>query len=242
MGLVNISTSPPSDDEGEKRFTPRWRGSGSNLPPTTAKQALSMLKQASSATNVSQSQQPGITMAAAERQFFLGTGTAEASESISNVRKGSMFNLKTSDSPQRKSSVFGGLMPTDSLISRSRKGSIFIGSQDLYDTSEMKRKNSIRPQAALTTNTSTESPTMMRKQSMMISGSNRNLSSLTDSTGNLSSTTSSSALTGTSTSYGLQMGPGQIHPKGYRLITERHGELKMGFQKIKGTVEVEVSI
>ncbi|XP_055909308.1 regulating synaptic membrane exocytosis protein 1 isoform X1 [Eupeodes corollae] len=38
----------------------------------------------------------------------------------------------------------------------------------------------------------------------------------------------------------LKLGPGQVHPKGYRLTSGRYGELKMGFLKIKGTVEVEV--
>lgn len=37
------------------------------------------------------------------------------------------------------------------------------------------------------------------------------------------------------------LGPGQIQPKGYRLTSGRYGELKLGFYKIKGTVEVEVS-
>lgn len=36
------------------------------------------------------------------------------------------------------------------------------------------------------------------------------------------------------------LGPGQIQPKGYRLTSGRYGELKLGFFKIKGTVEVEV--
>lgn len=37
------------------------------------------------------------------------------------------------------------------------------------------------------------------------------------------------------------LGPGQIHPKGYRLTSGRYGELKLGIIKIKSTVEVEVS-
>ncbi|XP_017460883.1 PREDICTED: regulating synaptic membrane exocytosis protein 4-like, partial [Rhagoletis zephyria] len=61
------------------------------------------------------------------------------------------------------------------------------------------------------------------------------------SIGSLTSTTVTTvATTGIDTDYGLKMGPGQIHPKGYRLTTVRHGELKMGFAKIKGVVEVEV--
>jgi len=50
-----------------------------------------------------------------------------------------------------------------------------------------------------------------------------------------------STTTGGESSYGLKLGPSQIHPKGYRLTTARYGELKMGFVKIKGNVEVEVS-
>lgn len=38
------------------------------------------------------------------------------------------------------------------------------------------------------------------------------------------------------------LGPGQIHPKGYRLTSGRYGELKLGIIKIKSTVEVEVSL
>lgn len=40
----------------------------------------------------------------------------------------------------------------------------------------------------------------------------------------------------------VTLGPGQIHPKGYRLTTERYGELKLGLFKSKGVVEVEVII
>lgn len=36
------------------------------------------------------------------------------------------------------------------------------------------------------------------------------------------------------------LGPGQIQPKGYRLTSERYGELKLGLTKVKGVVEVEV--
>ncbi len=38
------------------------------------------------------------------------------------------------------------------------------------------------------------------------------------------------------------LGPGQVQPKGYRLTSGRYGELKLGFFKIKGTIEVEVSL
>lgn len=38
------------------------------------------------------------------------------------------------------------------------------------------------------------------------------------------------------------LGPGQVQPKGYRLTSGRYGELKLGFFKIKGTVEVEVML
>lgn len=39
----------------------------------------------------------------------------------------------------------------------------------------------------------------------------------------------------------VTLGPGQIHPKGYRLTSGRYGELKLGLFKSKGIVEVEVS-
>lgn len=38
------------------------------------------------------------------------------------------------------------------------------------------------------------------------------------------------------------LGPGQVQPKGYRLTSGRYGELKLGFFKIKGTIEVEVRV
>lgn len=303
MGIGNSATSPPSDDE-EKRFKPKWKGSGSNLPPQTAKQALSMLKQASSATNVSQGVQ--------ERQYYLGGGGAL--DSPKNLRKGSMYNLKStespqrkgsiyamnvtdasdspkrkasvyamnvtdtndspkrkasvyamsvtdtsdspqrkasiytmnvtdaSDSPQRKASVYSMNVTDTSLTSgaRQRKGSMYVTSaSEAYDSPESLRKNSVMNLST------TDSPSMLRKQSIMvpptINTTVKHQSSLSDSSSNLSSTVSST-VSGISTSYGLQLGPGQIHPKGYRLITERHGELKMGFNKIKGTVEVEVSV
>lgn len=217
VGIGNSATSPPSDEES-KRFSPKWKGSGGNLPPPTPKQALSMLKQASSATNVSQ---------ANERQYYLG-----AQESPKQLRKGSMLNLKTNDSPQRKGSIFAMTATESPVGTRQRKTSIYVSSAT--DNPEPIRKNSIMP--------TTESPSMMRKLSIYpssVNSSTKNLTSLSDSTSNISSTVSS-AISGISTSYGLQLGPGQIHPKGYRLITERHGELKMGFSKVKGTVEVEV--
>lgn len=38
-----------------------------------------------------------------------------------------------------------------------------------------------------------------------------------------------------------KLGPGQIHPKGYRLTPGRYGELKIGFLLAKGILEIEVS-
>ncbi|KAM7357284.1 regulating synaptic membrane exocytosis protein fife isoform 1-T16 [Cochliomyia hominivorax] len=221
VGVGNNATSPPSDEE-DKRFSPKWKGSGSNLPPPTPKQALSMLKQASSATNVSQ----GVS----ERQYFLGP-----QDSPKHLRKGSMFNLKANDMSQRKGSIFAMTATESNMGARQRKGSMYVSNaSETYDSPESMRKNSVMP--------SNDSPSMVRKQSMYpssVNSSTKNLSSFSDSTSNISSTVSS-ALTGISTSYGLQLGPGQIHPKGYRLITERHGELKMGFNKVKGVVEVEI--
>lgn len=221
VGIGNNATSPPSDEE-DKRFSPKWKGSGGNLPPPTPKQALSMLKQASSATNVSQ----GVS----ERQYFLGS-----QDSPKHLRKGSMFNLKGNESSQRKGSIFAMTATDSGMGARQRKSSMYVSSaSEAYDSPETVRKNSVMP--------STDSPSMVRKQSMYpssVNSSTKNLTSLSDSTSNISSTVSST-LSGISTSYGLQLGPGQIHPKGYRLITERHGELKMGFNKVKGIVEVEV--
>lgn len=224
MGIGNTATSPPSDDE-DKRFAPNWKGSGGNLPPPTPKQALSMLKQASSATNVSQHM--------TDRPYYLST-----QDSPKQYRKGSMFNLKANDNPQRKGSVYALSSTESTLGTRQRKASMFMASSnsEVYDSPELKRKNSVMP--------STDSASLMRKQSMFpgsINSSTKNLASLSDSSSNISSTVSS-AISGIATSYGLQLGPGQIHPKGYRLITERHGELKMGFSKVKGTVEVEVRV
>lgn len=36
------------------------------------------------------------------------------------------------------------------------------------------------------------------------------------------------------------LGTGQVQPKGYRLTSERYGELRLSISKIKGVVEVEV--
>uniref|UniRef100_A0A1A9WD27 C2 domain-containing protein n=1 Tax=Glossina brevipalpis TaxID=37001 RepID=A0A1A9WD27_9MUSC len=218
VGLGNNATSPPSDDE-EKRFTPKWRGSGVNLPPQTVKQALSMLKQASSTTNVSQGVQ--------ERQYYRGLQQADVQQ---NVRKGSMFNLRTNENQSRKDSVFT-LNSTESPGPRQRKGSIYVGARTTHDSPDPIRKNSVMNLTA-----TSDSPNATRKS--ICHASAKNLSSLSDSSGSVS--TASNIITGISTDYGLQLGPGQIHPKGYRLTSARHGELKMGFVKIKGTVEVEV--
>lgn len=200
--------------------------------PATPKQALSMLKQASSTTNVS------------ERQYYLGS---QLTDSPQNLRKGSVYNLKVDESstPVRKGSVYT-LSATDNLASRQRKGSMYVSSgissgvtpagsnnTGLMVPDTLRKNSMIAP-------TTPESPSMSRKSSVIPSNSSaKTFKSLSDSSSNLSTTVSSS-LSGISTSYGLQLGPGQIHPKGYRLTTERHGELKMGFSKIKGTVEVEV--
>uniref|UniRef100_A0A1I8P2R3 Regulating synaptic membrane exocytosis protein 2 n=1 Tax=Stomoxys calcitrans TaxID=35570 RepID=A0A1I8P2R3_STOCA len=227
-GLGTTATSPPSDDESKQQFIPRWKGSGGNMLPATPKQALSMLKQASSATNVS------------ERQFYLGS---QLTDSPQNMRKGSVFNLKVDDAPKRKGSVFSSLSTSDNMAARQRKGSMYVSSGSGLGTAansssllvpETLRKNS------MVAPSTPESPSMSRKSSVVPSNSSaKSFKIFSDSSSNLSTTVSSS-LSGISTSYGLQLGPGQIHPKGYRLTTERHGELKMGFSKVKGTVEVEV--
>lgn len=38
----------------------------------------------------------------------------------------------------------------------------------------------------------------------------------------------------------IVLGPGQVHPKGYRLTSGRYGELKLDFHMTKGMLEVEV--
>ncbi|XP_017477821.1 PREDICTED: regulating synaptic membrane exocytosis protein 2-like [Rhagoletis zephyria] len=252
VGIGNAATSPPSDEESNKQFSPRWKGSGNNLRPQSAKQALSMLKQASSATNVAM--QGG--------QSASGSLLSVGADSPKQLRKGSMINLKTgagdnalAPSPmlQRKGSVYAhtnteretgsmGSMVSGSSGSLQRKGSVYPGGRAAgaleAEVSPM-RKPSI-----YNVNT-TDSPSMLRKQSMAPhNASAKNLShhgSHAGSIGSLTSTTVTTvATTGIDTDYGLKMGPGQIHPKGYRLTTVRHGELKMGFAKIKGVVEVEV--
>ncbi|XP_018795350.1 PREDICTED: regulating synaptic membrane exocytosis protein 1 [Bactrocera latifrons] len=207
LGIGNATTSPPSDDEG-KQFTSRWRGSGSNLRPQSAKQALSMLKQASSATNVAMQGQSGS-----------GSLLSVGADSPKQLRKGSMINLKTGETThgptallQRKGSVYAhtaterDTSSVGSSGSPQRKGSAYVGVRAAGHEAES---------------------ALLRKGSIM--------SSLT------STTVTTVATAGIDTDYGLKMGPGQIHPKGYRLTTVRHGELKMAFAKIKGTVEVEVT-
>lgn len=38
----------------------------------------------------------------------------------------------------------------------------------------------------------------------------------------------------------IELGPGQIHPRGYRLAADRHGELRLGLIITKGQLEVDV--
>lgn len=40
----------------------------------------------------------------------------------------------------------------------------------------------------------------------------------------------------------VQLGTGQVQPKGYRLTSERYGELRLSISKIRGVVEVEVMV
>ncbi|XP_058981978.1 regulating synaptic membrane exocytosis protein 3 [Musca domestica] len=230
MGLGNAATSPPSDDESKTNFPPRWKGSGGNMLPATPKQALSMLKQASSATNVS------------ERQYYLGS---QLTDSPQNMRKGSVYNLRPDDSPQRKSSIYA-MNAGETLAPRQqRKGSMYVASSSSGTGTAPNAGSSLMVHEPLRKNSimapsTPDSPSMSRKSSVVPSNSSaKSYKSLSDSSSNLSTTVSSS-LSATSTSYGLQLGPGQIHPKGYRLTMERHGELRMGFSKVKGYVEVEL--
>lgn len=242
VGIGNAATSPPSDDEG-KQFTPRWKGSGSNLRPQSAKQALSMLKQASSATNVAMQGQSGGSL--------LGLGN----DSPKQLRKGSMINLKANENTlgptailQRKGSVYAhsaterDTPSIGSSGSPQRKASVYAGGRAAGHVGE----SALLRKSSMYSVSSNESPSILRKQSIApqhLSAKNLSHSSHADSMSSLTSTTATTVATaGIDTDYGLKMGPGQIHPKGYRLTMVRHGELKMAFAKIKGTVEVEVSM
>lgn len=245
LGIGNTETSPPSDDE-DKRFRPRWKGSGTQLPPQSAKQALSRLKQAASVSNVAQQQSQLLGSS-------LGDGGSNQQQTL---RKGSMINLRGQDAltpgqlQQRKSSMFqldseSSSQPSP-LPSQSqplqRKGSVYMPAASdtppmgtptrkgsVYQrTSTDSGDNSPQRKGSIYQRTSTDSgDSPQRKQSVVktLSGGYVN----------------AAAITGSESSYGLKLGPSQIHPKGYRLTTARHGELKMGFVKIKGNVEVEVS-
>ncbi|XP_030372816.1 regulating synaptic membrane exocytosis protein 2 [Scaptodrosophila lebanonensis] len=211
MGVGNTETSPPSDDE-DRRYRPRWKGSGTQLPPQSAKQALSRLKQAASFSNVAQE----------KPSQLLGVGIGDSPKQT--LRKSSMCNLRSSGQDlsasqlqQRKSSMFQLNTTTQEAHQPfQRKGSVYQRSS----TSANADRDNESP-----------TPTLAQRKQSMAKGM---AGSLTGSYGNVS------ALTGSESSYGLKLGPSQIHPKGYRLTTARHGELKMGFIKIKGNVEVEL--
>ncbi|EDW78735.2 uncharacterized protein Dwil_GK12542 [Drosophila willistoni] len=225
MGIGNTETSPPSDDE-DKRFRPRWKGSGTQLPPQSPKQALSRLKQAASVSNVTQERQSQL----------LGSNLgSETNPQSSTLRKSSMINLRAGQEmltagqlQQRKGSMFQ--LGESQLQSQSqsqtqslqRKGSMYVGSDSPTAMGTPTRKGSVYQR--ISTDQCGDSP--QRKQSVVktLSGSYVNVS----------------AITGSESSYGLKLGPSQIHPKGYRLTMARYGELKMGFVKIKGNVEVEL--
>lgn len=243
-GIGNTETSPPSDDE-DKRFRPRWKGSGTQLPPQSAKQALSRLKQAASVSNVAQQQQSQLLGSS------LGDGGGGSSQQ-QTLRKGSMINLRGQDTlttgqlQQRKSSMFQLASESPSQThsqTLQRKGSVYMpaASSDtppamgtptrkgsVYQRTSTDSGDSPQRKGSIYQRTSTDSgDSPQRKQSVVktLSGSYVNVA----------------AISGSESSYGLKLGPSQIHPKGYRLTTARHGELKMGFVKIKGNVEVEVS-
>ncbi|XP_064546114.1 regulating synaptic membrane exocytosis protein 1 isoform X4 [Drosophila montana] len=243
IGIGTTETSPPSDDE-DKRYRPRWKGSGTQLPPQSAKQALSRLKQAASVSNVAQEKQSQL----------LGSGLGDSSQQ-QTLRKGSMVNLRGQDTlnaggqlqQQRKASMFQlgeGHAPQSQSLSQShslqRKGSVYVPSASdtppmgtptrkgsIYQRTSTESGDSPQRKGSIYQRTSTDSgDSPQRKQSVVktLSGSYVNVA----------------AITGSESSYGLKLGPSQIHPKGYRLTTARYGELKMGFVKIKGNVEVEL--
>ncbi|EDW36763.1 GL18439 [Drosophila persimilis] len=237
IGIGNNDTSPPSDEE-DKRFRPRWKGSGSQLPPQSPKQALSRLKQAASVSNVAQERHNQLLGS------NLGDGSLQLQQQA-NLRKGSMINLRgqgmaqgqgqsqdmlsAGQLHQRKSSMFQlGEVHTQAhaqpqVQSLQRKASVYVGKgSDTPTMGTPTRKGSIYQRTS--TDSGSDSP--QRKHSVVktLSGSYVNVS----------------AISGSESSYGLKLGPSQIHPKGYRLTTARYGELKMGFVKIKGNVEVEL--
>ncbi|XP_002035092.2 regulating synaptic membrane exocytosis protein 1 [Drosophila sechellia] len=202
MGMGNADTSPPSEDE-DKRYRPRWKGSGSQLPPQSPKQALSRLKQAASASNVAQDTQ--------RQGQLLATNPLQQ-------RKSSMFQLNESQASP----------PTTTTTTLQRKGSMYVAKvTETPPLGTPTRKGSVYQRSGVglgVDSPGADSP--QRKQSVVktLSGSYVNIC----------------PLTGGESSYGLKLGPSQIHPKGYRLTTARYGELKMGFLKIKGNVEVEL--
>ncbi|KMY97180.1 regulating synaptic membrane exocytosis protein 1 isoform X1 [Drosophila simulans] len=202
MGVGNADTSPPSEDE-DKRYRPRWKGSGSQLPPQSPKQALSRLKQAASASNVAQD--------TPRQGQLLATNPLQQ-------RKSSMFQLSESQASP----------PTTTTTTLQRKGSMYVAKvTETPPLGTPTRKGSVYQRSGVglgVDSPGADSP--QRKQSVVktLSGSYVN----------------TCPLTGGESSYGLKLGPSQIHPKGYRLTTARYGELKMGFLKIKGNVEVEL--
>uniref|UniRef100_A0A6P4FPW0 Regulating synaptic membrane exocytosis protein 2-like n=1 Tax=Drosophila rhopaloa TaxID=1041015 RepID=A0A6P4FPW0_DRORH len=201
LGVANADTSPPSEDE-DRRYRPRWKGSGSQLPPQSPKQVLSRLKQAASVSNVAQdSSRQGQLLATSQMQ----------------QRKSSMFQLGDSQAPT----------PT-TTTTLQRKGSMYVAKvTETPPLGTPTRKGSVYQRSGVGLGVDSPGPdSPQRKQSVVktLSGSYVNMP----------------ALTGGESSYGLKLGPSQIHPKGYRLTTARYGELKMGFVKIKGNVEVEL--
>ncbi|KQS43199.1 regulating synaptic membrane exocytosis protein 1 [Drosophila erecta] len=202
IGVGNADTSPPSEDE-DKRYRPRWKGSGSQLPPQSPKQALSRLKQAASASNVAQDTQ--------RQGQLLATNPLQQ-------RKSSMFQLDESQASP----------PPTTTTHLQRKGSMYVAKvTETPPLGTPTRKGSVYQRGGVglgVHSPGADSP--QRKQSVVktLSGSYVNTCPLTAS----------------ESSYGLKLGPSQIHPKGYRLTTARYGELKMGFLKIKGNVEVEL--
>ncbi|XP_052847162.1 regulating synaptic membrane exocytosis protein 1 isoform X1 [Drosophila gunungcola] len=209
MGMANADTSPPSEDE-DRRYRPRWKGSGSQLPPQSPKQALSRLKQAASASNVAQD---------SGRQVVGQLMATNPQVQQQQQRKSSMFQLGDSQTPSPTSTTTTTLQ---------RKGSMYVAKvTETPPLGTPTRKGSVYQRSGVglgVDNSGGDSP--QRKQSVVktLSGSYVNMP----------------ALTGGESSYGLKLGPSQIHPKGYRLTTARYGELKMGFVKIKGNVEVEL--
>lgn len=170
-------------------------------------------------------------------QSLSGHQTTNTSTPISqSVRKGSILSVEgdstaalATNTTLRRGSTFWG--PSGTMISG-------LGIEHKRTSPQMLRKSSLMSLNA----SGNDSPSLQRKHSIMAHQSSSNKNLCTTNADLETNTAQNQSVSMTQyTDYGLQLGPSQIHPKGYRLRTERYPELKMGFVKVKGVVEVEVS-